>query len=383
MRRVAAVLLAVTAVGWGATPALAAAGEPVTGYWSRTQTGLPVPVQPPTPVPEGGMWVAADPSGPLAVSALRAELLPGLVAVKLRLAVADVVGVPAVQACPSTDHWAADQGGRLEGAPAADCAAPLDGAVDGDVLVVKLPAGLDAVNVLLRPAPGSTFSLTLERATAGSVVTAPQPAAGYDPAAAPPPGELSGPAFETTALPPLVPGPATPALGAPSAPAPVAAQPVPAPQAAPAPDRPAAVGDRVVVGALGLEGVVTGIHGGSAEVDVRGKRMRASTRDLRVVAGAAQTTVRVNVDLAPRETSSAEINVIGMTVDQALERVERFLDEALVTDRRSFRVIHGFGTGQLRRAITSFLQQHPLVASVAQAPQNQGGGGATLVELKD
>jgi DNA mismatch repair protein MutS2 len=158
---------------------------------------------------------------------------------------------------------------------------------------------------------------------------------------------------------------------------------VTAPQAAPAPDRPAAVGDRVVVGALGLEGVVTGIHGGSAEVDVRGKRMRASTRDLRVVAGAAQTTVRVNVDLAPRETSSAEINVIGMTVDQALERVERFLDEALVTDRRSFRVIHGFGTGQLRRAITSFLQQHPLVASVAQAPQNQGGGGATLVELKD
>ncbi|MDR1989434.1 MAG: endonuclease MutS2 [Acidobacteriaceae bacterium] len=152
--------------------------------------------------------------------------------------------------------------------------------------------------------------------------------------------------------------------------------------AAPA-ERPAAVGDRVLVGALGLEGVITGIQGNSAEVDVRGKRMRAKLGELRVLAGAVQSTVRVNVDLAPRETTSAELNVIGMTVDQALDRLERFLDEALITDRRNFRVVHGFGTGQLRRAITTFLRQHPLVATVEQAPSHQGGGGATVVEIKD
>jgi len=46
-------------------------------------------------------------------------------------------------------------------------------------------------------------------------------------------------------------------------------------------------------------------------------------------------------------------------------------------------VIHGYGTGQLRRAIGEFLRKHPLVANAAEAPPNQGGGGVTLVELKE
>jgi DNA mismatch repair protein MutS2 len=152
----------------------------------------------------------------------------------------------------------------------------------------------------------------------------------------------------------------------------------------PAASRPAAVGDRVMLGGLGLEAVVTAIHDGSADLDVRGKRMRAPLRDLRVVGGTASpSTVRVHVDLQPRESTSADLNVVGCSVDQAVERTERFLDESLLTDRRTFRVIHGYGTGQLRRALTSFLRQHPLVAGVTAAPPNQGGGGVTVVELKD
>lgn len=235
MRRLATLLIAVTSAVWGTAPALAAEGDPVTGYWTRTNTGLPIPVQPPDPVPEGGTWVAADPSGPLALSALRTDLAAGLVAVELRLTVADAVGVPDVQACPTDDRWAPAEGGRLEGAPVADCAAPLEAAVDGDVLVVPLPPGLDAVNVLLRPAPGSSFSLTLERATAESVVTAPESA---PLAPAPPPAFTpTGPAFEGAALPPFAPAapPAGPLLAAPQAPPPVAAPPAPAPQAAPPP----------------------------------------------------------------------------------------------------------------------------------------------------
>lgn len=182
------------------------------------------------------MWVAADPSGPLAVSALRAELSAGLVAVELRLTIADAVGTPAVQACPTDDRWVPAEGGRLEGAPVADCSAPLDAAVDGDVLVVPLPPGLSSVNVLLQPAPGSAFSLTLEPASAESVVTASEPAP-----LAPGPGPAfvpTGPAFEGTALPPFAPAApvaAGPLLAAPQAPAPAAAAPAPAPQAAPAP----------------------------------------------------------------------------------------------------------------------------------------------------
>jgi DNA mismatch repair protein MutS2 len=154
------------------------------------------------------------------------------------------------------------------------------------------------------------------------------------------------------------------------------------------------VGERVIVGGLGLEAVVTAVHDGTADLDVRGKRMRASVRDLRVV-GAAPTTARVqvNVQLADggRDSSGSgdgaqlmgDLNVIGCTVDEAISRAERFLDESLLTDRRVVRFIHGYGTGQLKRALTGLLQQHPLVARFATAPPEQGGGGVTVVELKE
>jgi DNA mismatch repair protein MutS2 len=143
------------------------------------------------------------------------------------------------------------------------------------------------------------------------------------------------------------------------------------------------VGDRVIVGGLGLEAVVTAVHDGTAELDVRGKRMRASIRDLRVVGGPAVARVNVNVELQPRDSTPADLNVIGCSVDEAIARAERFLDESLLTDQRVVRLIHGYGTGQLKRALTGFLQQHPLVARFATAPPEQGGGGVTVVELKE
>ena len=149
--------------------------------------------------------------------------------------------------------------------------------------------------------------------------------------------------------------------------------------------RPPRIGDRVIVGGFGLEGVVTGLHDEAAEIDMRGKRMRASVRDLRVVEGQAPVTARikVNVELQPRGTTPSDLNVIGCSVDEAIERAERFLDESLLTDLRTVRLIHGYGTGQLKRALTGFLQQHPLVARFGTAPPEQGGGGVTVVELKD
>lgn len=149
--------------------------------------------------------------------------------------------------------------------------------------------------------------------------------------------------------------------------------------------RTAVVGDRVIVGGFGLEGVVTGIHDGSADIDVRGKRMRSNVRDLQVVGGAPQASpkVSVHVELQPRDSTPSDLNVIGCSVDEALSRAERFLDESLLSDQRTVRFIHGYGTGQLKRALAGFLQQHPLVAHVATAPPDQGGGGVTVVELKD
>jgi DNA mismatch repair protein MutS2 len=153
--------------------------------------------------------------------------------------------------------------------------------------------------------------------------------------------------------------------------------------------RPAAEGDRVAVGSLGLEGVVQTVHDGHAEVDVRGKRMRARIDELRVITPASKGTasspsrVHVNVAMAQRDTAVSEINVIGAHAEEAVERVERFLDEAMVAELKTLRVIHGFGTGALRRSIAEFLRAHPFVANFHPAQDNQGGGGVTIVELKD
>ena len=143
-------------------------------------------------------------------------------------------------------------------------------------------------------------------------------------------------------------------------------------------------GARVVVAGLGLEGTIIEVRGNQAEIDVRGKRMRAKVKDLRAIGGPPPAaSVRVNVDLQPREGSLSELNVIGQTVDEAITRLEKFLDESTVTDQHTIRIVHGHGTGQLRRAIAAFLKNHPLVANYRLAPQNEGGGGATIVELKN
>jgi DNA mismatch repair protein MutS2 len=151
---------------------------------------------------------------------------------------------------------------------------------------------------------------------------------------------------------------------------------------------PPMVGARVVVGALGMEGTLVAIHGQQAEIDVRGKRLRASLRDVRAIGGAstaprAPATVRVSVDLKPREGLLSELNVIGCTVDQAVDRVSRFLDQTLMTDLHEVRIVHGHGTGQLRKGLAAYLKTHPQVAKFYSAPQEQGGGGATIVELKE
>ena len=148
---------------------------------------------------------------------------------------------------------------------------------------------------------------------------------------------------------------------------------------------PPEVGSRVTIGGLGLDGVVMLIDGNRAEIDVRGKRIQAKVKELRVIAGgpAPQGKVRVNVELKPREGLLSELNVIGMTVDQAIDRLSRFLDDTLVTDLQEVRIVHGHGTGQLRKGIAAFLKTHPQVEKYYAAPDNQGGGGATIVELKE
>ena len=95
-----------------------------------------------------------------------------------------------------------------------------------------------------------------------------------------------------------------------------------------------------------------------------------------------QQGVRVSVTSASTDDLRTEINLIGRTVDEATEELEKYLDHAFLAGLPRVRVIHGHGAGILRRGVREFLKNHPHVAGIEEAPQNEGGQGATLVELR-
>ncbi len=81
--------------------------------------------------------------------------------------------------------------------------------------------------------------------------------------------------------------------------------------------------------------------------------------------------------------SFREINVIGLHAEEALERVDKFLDSAVLASVDRVRIVHGHGMGVLKRAVAELLAKHPNVEKYYPAPQNEGGAGATIAELKD
>jgi DNA mismatch repair protein MutS2 len=158
--------------------------------------------------------------------------------------------------------------------------------------------------------------------------------------------------------------------------------PVPEPELA----LPLAVGMRVRVRSLGLVGELTSLPSeGPAELAVGGKRVRVARGELVALAGGARGgggTALVRALEAERPTP-AELNLVGLTVDEALPRVDKWLDDAALSDRRQLRVVHGFGSGRLRQAVTDLLRRHPHVASFRAGQPGEGGGGATVVELRE
>jgi len=101
-----------------------------------------------------------------------------------------------------------------------------------------------------------------------------------------------------------------------------------------------------------------------------------------LAAARKQKGVHVSVSSESTDDLRMEINLIGRTVDEATEELEKYLDRAFLAGLPRVRVIHGHGAGILRRGVREFLKAHPHVAGIEEAPQNEGGMGATLVELR-
>jgi DNA mismatch repair protein MutS2 len=169
---------------------------------------------------------------------------------------------------------------------------------------------------------------------------------------------------------------------------------VPATEAAPL-DAPPAVGATVWLAAFGTEGIVRGLSGNDVDVEVRGKRMRVKLSAIRKAGSQPSVSNQKSAtgkNLGAKSGTASgglglgvtkELVLIGSTIDDATARVEKFLDDALLADERRLRIVHGHGTGRLRDAMRTFFRKHPLVATVSPAADNEGGDGATIVELKD
>ena len=154
-------------------------------------------------------------------------------------------------------------------------------------------------------------------------------------------------------------------------------------------------GDKVKLLSFGSVGVVDQIKDGYAEVRVKALRFREKLENLELVEqqpaakpqqGKLEKLRRssgTEVHLAETEQKvQSELNVIGQTTDEAVDAVDKFLDEASLASLAQVRIVHGHGTGALRRAIANLLGDHPHVARFVAAPPDQGGTGATLVELR-
>ena len=156
-----------------------------------------------------------------------------------------------------------------------------------------------------------------------------------------------------------------------------------------------ALGDRVLIKSMGKVGVVQReVEKDLFEVALGPIKMRARRDDLTEASGAAavkidplsaarqQKGVHVSVTSANTDDLRAEINLIGRTVDEATDELEKYLDRAFLAGLPRVRVIHGHGAGILRRGVRAYLKNHPHVAGIEEAPQNEGGQGATLVDLR-
>jgi DNA mismatch repair protein MutS2 len=100
--------------------------------------------------------------------------------------------------------------------------------------------------------------------------------------------------------------------------------------------------------------------------------------------GSSQPT-RGSISVRSQKVEGAatdEINLIGSTVEEATERVDKFLDDAALAQVQRVRIIHGHGTGALRKGLGEFLKNHPLVAKQSFETEDRGGKAITVVELR-
>jgi DNA mismatch repair protein MutS2 len=156
----------------------------------------------------------------------------------------------------------------------------------------------------------------------------------------------------------------------------------------PAEQRDVHVGEKAEHRSFKVTGTIDSIDGKKAVLNVNGRRMTVDVKDLvpRESGAASRDSKKRSDTRLPAPDSletvvDAEINLIGQRVDEAIDESDRFLDRALLEGKQAVRLIHGFGTGTLRKALREHLRKHPAVKSWRPGGENEGGDGATIAVL--
>ncbi len=150
---------------------------------------------------------------------------------------------------------------------------------------------------------------------------------------------------------------------------------------------PLTVGDWVAVEGVNDPAKVVEIHGSTATVDVAGLRLKLPLGDVHrtdVKSVLARPTPRARSNTPSRlgRTVGTEVDLRGMTVDDAIFACDRYLEEAVLGDVPWVRIIHGKGTGALRRAIQEQLARDPRIVQYRLGQSGEGGDGVTIAYLE-
>ncbi|MFH1090680.1 MAG: Smr/MutS family protein, partial [Pseudomonadota bacterium] len=145
-------------------------------------------------------------------------------------------------------------------------------------------------------------------------------------------------------------------------------------------------GHRVRVASLGREGQVLAVDEAKskAEIDLGGVKVKTWLSDLVQPESQSQGEgSRTKVRLYDLSSAPTTLNLLGLTVEEALPEIDKSLDQAMLEGRKSFVIIHGLGTGRLRQAVRGYLKSEPRVKDFHPGDRQEGGEGVTMVHLND
>ena len=153
------------------------------------------------------------------------------------------------------------------------------------------------------------------------------------------------------------------------------------------------MGQTVFLKTLGKDGTITAVNGNEVTVQIGILKTTVKAKDCIAMRGKAKSNAAEENFGKKRKGfahqffvqksigARTEVDVRGMTMDEAIPAVDKAMDDALLAGLTSLRIIHGKGTGALKAGLTAYLSAHRAVKSLAEAPLSEGGSGATIINF--